>query len=253
MTALAFQGFGHDREIGPATRLECKICWTVYDPADGDPVWQVPPGTPFDQLPSHWSCPNCSATREQFMVIDDDDAEAPLPDPSPRLNAAFREVAQRMQGLPVVNPALEVEAVGFAPWQGQWLGVMITPWFMNLVLLTRVRRDWQPLPVGGKRKLQFPAGVYEFIGADDAIVGEHQTCSLFSPMHEFQNHAAARLVAQLAREALFDPANAEVPERAPTEPPPAELAVDREHAGEQGPISKRDFLRGRLSGGGDVA
>ncbi len=50
ISALSFQGFGNDREIGPATRLECKICWTVYDPAEGDPVWQVPPGTPFDQL-----------------------------------------------------------------------------------------------------------------------------------------------------------------------------------------------------------
>ena len=54
MSTLAFQGFGHDREIGPATRLECKICWTVYDPAEGDPVWQIPPGTSFDRLPPHW-------------------------------------------------------------------------------------------------------------------------------------------------------------------------------------------------------
>ena len=72
MSALSFQGFGNDREIGPGTRLECKICWTVYDPADGDPVWQVPPGTPFAQLPPHWTCPNCSALQSQFMVIDDD-------------------------------------------------------------------------------------------------------------------------------------------------------------------------------------
>ena len=72
MSTLSFQGFGNDREIGPGTRLECKICWYVYDPADGDPVWQVPPGTPFDQLPPHWTCPNCSALQGQFMVIHDD-------------------------------------------------------------------------------------------------------------------------------------------------------------------------------------
>ena len=24
--------------IGPATRLECKVCWHVYDPAEGDPA-----------------------------------------------------------------------------------------------------------------------------------------------------------------------------------------------------------------------
>jgi len=27
MSTLALQGFGNDREIGPQTRLECKICW----------------------------------------------------------------------------------------------------------------------------------------------------------------------------------------------------------------------------------
>ena len=32
-------------------RLECKVCWYVYDPAAGDPVWQVAPGTAFDDLP----------------------------------------------------------------------------------------------------------------------------------------------------------------------------------------------------------
>jgi rubredoxin len=66
------QGFGHAPAIGPTTRLECKICWHVYDPAEGDPHWQIPPGTPFDRLPAHWSCPNCSATQDQFMVLLDD-------------------------------------------------------------------------------------------------------------------------------------------------------------------------------------
>jgi len=58
---------------GENTRLECRICWYVYDPAEGDPHWQVPPGTPFSRLPAHWTCPNCSATQDQFMVLLDDD------------------------------------------------------------------------------------------------------------------------------------------------------------------------------------
>jgi rubredoxin len=70
--APRYQGFGHAPAIGPATRLECKICWQVYDPAEGDPDRQVPPGTPFDALPEHWNCPTCSATRDQFMVLLDD-------------------------------------------------------------------------------------------------------------------------------------------------------------------------------------
>ena len=60
------------RRLDDATRMECKICWYVYDPAAGDPVWQVPPGTPFTQLPDHWKCPECDGARDQFMVISDD-------------------------------------------------------------------------------------------------------------------------------------------------------------------------------------
>jgi len=53
-------------------RRECRICWTVYDPAQGDPVWQVEPGTPFEDLPPHWSCPNCSAEQSLFLPLDDE-------------------------------------------------------------------------------------------------------------------------------------------------------------------------------------
>jgi len=63
--------------LGDAARLaddavlECKICWQRYDPAVGDPVWQIQPGTPFAALPAHWRCPQCDGDREQFMVVDD--------------------------------------------------------------------------------------------------------------------------------------------------------------------------------------
>jgi len=69
-----FEGsyLGDAAKIGPRTRLECKICWHVYDPAAGDEVWHIPPGTSFYELPSHWTCPNCSAAKEQFMVVSND-------------------------------------------------------------------------------------------------------------------------------------------------------------------------------------
>ena len=59
-------------EAGMATRMECRVCWYVYDPAAGDSVWQVPPDTPWNELPSHWTCPNCSATRDGFLLVIDE-------------------------------------------------------------------------------------------------------------------------------------------------------------------------------------
>ena len=66
-----FEGsyLGDDSKIADDTRLECKICWYVYDPAEGDPTWQIPPGTPFSQLPDYWRCPQCDDDKDQFMVV----------------------------------------------------------------------------------------------------------------------------------------------------------------------------------------
>jgi rubredoxin len=55
-----------------ALRYECGVCWQVYDPAAGDPFWQVPPGTPFSDLPAHWSCPVCAAERDRFLELKDE-------------------------------------------------------------------------------------------------------------------------------------------------------------------------------------
>lgn len=65
-----FEGsyLGDSERIAAGTRLECGICWWVYDPAAGDPVWQIAPGTPFAALPAHWSCPHCDAPKHKFMV-----------------------------------------------------------------------------------------------------------------------------------------------------------------------------------------
>ena len=70
----AFEGsyLGDRSKIGPHTKLECKVCWYVYDPAQGDPVWQIPPGTPFYELPPHWTCPTCACLQDQFLVVVDD-------------------------------------------------------------------------------------------------------------------------------------------------------------------------------------
>lgn len=73
MSHARFEGsyLGDASRIAEDARLECKICWYRYDPASGDPVWQIPPGTPFSALPEHWRCPECDGDREQFMVVED--------------------------------------------------------------------------------------------------------------------------------------------------------------------------------------
>lgn len=169
-------------------------------------------------------------------------------DPAPALVASFAAAAGRMTGLGFVNPRLAVDAVRFAPWQGHWIGALVTPWFMNLVLAPRDPVAWEPLRLGDKRHFTFPAGRYEFIGAHDATVGEFAMCSLFSPVQEFADQAQAMEVAALALAALFDPRNATddpaPAPRAPAADAAAAPTVLRERLAE--PLSRRQLLRGRF-------
>jgi rubredoxin len=69
-----FEGsyLGDAARIADEARLEGAICWWVYDPAVGDAVGRIAPGTPFARLPEHWACPECDAPRHKFMVCGDD-------------------------------------------------------------------------------------------------------------------------------------------------------------------------------------
>jgi rubredoxin len=70
MTRFEGSYLGDARRLPAAARLECKICWWIYDPALGDPQWQVPAGTAFAELPPHWRCPQCDGAADQFMVVE---------------------------------------------------------------------------------------------------------------------------------------------------------------------------------------
>ena len=167
-----------------------------------------------------------------------------LPDPTTALEQAFNAVAERMQGLGFVNPALRVQAVAFEAWEGHWLGVMVTPWSINVLLLPRERAAWRPIRQGEKQRYSFPAGEYEFIDAVDPVIGDYRMCSLFSPALDFQDHETAVLVAQFARDALFE-ADKTPPEAGPTDNASAG-PLDMFEVTATEPMSKRDFLRGRF-------
>jgi rubredoxin len=42
------------------------VCGYVYDPAEGDPEYDVAPGTAFADLPVDCVCPECGAGLDDF-------------------------------------------------------------------------------------------------------------------------------------------------------------------------------------------
>lgn len=206
-----FEGsyLGANDKISPRAIMECKICWTPYDPAEGDDTRQVLPGTPFIALPDDWSCPNCDAPKEQFLVSEDPGSDAMqqaawLAARTEALVTDFNEVWHaKMRDVPIVNKLLHVQAVGFDLYQGRPLGVLLSPWFMNLILLPAEGEDWSDLQPGAKEYITFASGQYEFIHNKRDMTGGYKACSLFSPMNDFRSQAQAVEVARAVLVALF--------------------------------------------------
>jgi rubredoxin len=49
----------------------CTLCDWVYDPKVGDPDGSIEPGTEFEDIPDDWVCPDCGATKDDFIVLED--------------------------------------------------------------------------------------------------------------------------------------------------------------------------------------
>ncbi|MEJ2058979.1 MAG: [NiFe]-hydrogenase assembly chaperone HybE [Gammaproteobacteria bacterium] len=145
-----------------------------------------------------------------------------------RLVETFERIhRERMRGLPIVHPDLEVEAVGFRSWEAGEIGVLITPWFMNLTYLVPPPNGWDQLPLGHVLILDFPAGPYSFVLAEAEGLGRYRNCALFTTMQPFADRAQARETAEAVMKGLF-------------------LAASPERSGG---MSRREFLQGVLRGG----
>lgn len=48
----------------------CDVCGYIYDPSVGDPDNDIAPGTPFEDLPDDWKCPECGVGKDMFSKVE---------------------------------------------------------------------------------------------------------------------------------------------------------------------------------------
>ncbi|MCX7896770.1 MAG: [NiFe]-hydrogenase assembly chaperone HybE [Rhodocyclaceae bacterium] len=126
--------------------------------------------------------------------------------PAPIIEAVFRRIhEERMAGLPFLNPALEVAAVGFTRHEEDWRGILLTPWVMALVLLP-ASEAW-PLPAFHQRVFRhYAAGTFAFLPNEEEGLGIYLTCPLISDLRPFSDHATALMTARECLALLDRPA-----------------------------------------------
>jgi [NiFe] hydrogenase assembly HybE family chaperone len=185
-------------------------------------------------------------------------ADAATADIEQRLQEAFERIhQQRMLGLPILHPGLRVAVVGgrrlLSDSQADWLGILLTPWCMNLVLIPGPESTRQLGSVGSTRCVDLPAGRFELITSEEASVGRFAACSLFSPMHDFADQASALAMAEAIMTELFEPqgpvraggVGQPVEQHRPQRIPPLE-GSDTPRL--RSTVSRRDLLCGRICG-----
>lgn len=108
-----------------------------------------------------------------------------------RFEQTYRD---HMAGLPVVNESLHVEAIGFRDFDDHQLGVLLTPWFMNLVLLPG-NDAWSDATQGDLSAIAFPSGPVDFTVCHDDALGTYLSAVLFSSVADVPDQARAQQLA----------------------------------------------------------
>jgi rubredoxin-NAD+ reductase len=51
-------------------KYECTVCGHIYDEEVGDPDSDLAPGTPWEDIPDDWRCPECGVEKGDFELMD---------------------------------------------------------------------------------------------------------------------------------------------------------------------------------------
>ena len=107
-----------------------------------------------------------------------------------------------------MNSKHAVEAVDFCDYDDGRLGVLITPWFMNLVFL-REDDSAADHPQGSTVNINFPSGPIEFTTCQDETLGSFMTAVLFRTVLDIPEQGMARAIASQVMVDLFVSAHSE--------------------------------------------
>lgn len=123
--------------------------------------------------------------------------------PGALVQQAFEKVAQTedMLALPFYHRDIQVKSIDFQLFEEQWIGVVLTPWMMNIVILPGPTQIWPQRQIGDKLGLQFPRGKVLFIVGEMDEIGQYLSCSVKSPLDQ---HIGALIYEQLAQDVLKD-------------------------------------------------
>jgi [NiFe] hydrogenase assembly HybE family chaperone len=131
------------------------------------------------------------------------------PDDHPRVQALielFQRIDAGMRDMPIYNEKIAIEAIGFRRFgEGKLLGVVLTPWFMNMITLPIEPVPMDMAGIGRTISVELPAGKRAFVVGGDETIGLYKAHSLHSPVLNFTLPGQAQAEARRMLALLMTP------------------------------------------------
>ncbi|HUI94173.1 MAG TPA: [NiFe]-hydrogenase assembly chaperone HybE [Xanthobacteraceae bacterium] len=118
----------------------------------------------------------------------------------------FRGIDATMRDLPVYNAKVAIATIGFRSFGSDaLLGIALTPWFMNLVVLPVEPVPMDMAAIGKSSIIALPAGKRPFVTGGDEVIGLYRAHSLHSPVLSFTLPGQAQAEARRMLAVLMTP------------------------------------------------
>ena len=120
--------------------------------------------------------------------------------------AEMQKIVPEMQDLPFFHHNIECFCPKFVLFEGQWVGSVLTPWMISVVILPGLQQTWEPRELGDKITVQLPYKALTFTVSGIETVPQYLSCSLHSPLDpNLTNEQAIQLTQDCLRMILSMP------------------------------------------------
>jgi [NiFe] hydrogenase assembly HybE family chaperone len=92
-----------------------------------------------------------------------------------------------MIDMPFCDKNVPIYAAPFVVYEDQWLGVLLTPWTLSILLFPGFEQHWPQRKIGDKLAIEINAQHYTFMVNEQPQLGQYLACSLMSPVVGISN------------------------------------------------------------------
>lgn len=102
--------------------------------------------------------------------------------PAELFRKEMKQISTNMQNLPFYRHDIPCFTPNFILYEGQWIGTVLTPWMISIIVIPGPEQLWEGRTVGDKLGLQLPYKTMTFTVSSINSIPQYLSCSLLSPI-----------------------------------------------------------------------